>query len=64
MPTRAEVEAAAFWDQEICLECGYIQNTPDGGPDDPLVCGECGSPNRLPAQSALAVLAIIEEDEE
>lgn len=57
MTTKAELEAAAFWDGKVCLDCGTVQTEEDDGP-----CEGCGSARLIPCQDAIDAAALLEED--
>ena len=59
MTTRAEIEHAAFWDEELCLDCGETERLDDG-----VHCDVCGSSNILPGKVALRLIVIAEEWED
>lgn len=46
---RAEIEDAAFWERDICLDCTHVQ--PHDG--DVEACEECGSNAVFPASFIL-----------
>jgi ribosomal protein L40E len=54
MLTRNELETAAFWDEDVCLECGARQAR--GGED----CLTCASERVAPATSLLEIHAWVE----
>ena len=56
--TRASLETAAFWRENVCPSCGTIQTDeqPAGAP-----CQECGQPGTLPASIALQFLSLVED---
>lgn len=58
--TYKQLERAAFWDHEICLECG-TEREPS---DEPEPCEECASASIMHAGRVLAILALVERDEE
>lgn len=57
---RAELERAAFWDQDVCLACGQRQPHESS---DPSECVECGSEDLLPAKRILEIEAFVEDEE-
>lgn len=58
--TRTEIEAAAFWDQSVCLDCETVL-TPVGGAEP--TCPECGSDAVIAAETVLRCLALVGDDE-
>ncbi len=58
---RKTLEVAAFWEQNICLDCETIQPVEEG--DDLPPCVSCGSDNIISAESVLAIADMVEEDE-
>lgn len=49
--TKEELEAAAFWDRAVCLECDEAVEADDVPEGD--VCPNCGDPDSLVAASLL-----------
>ncbi len=62
--TRTALQAAAFWDQAVCLDCGHAF-TDESDPDEGAVaCPHCGSAEVHDATGVLKIVdAIIEEEE-
>lgn len=54
---RKDLEAAAFWEQSVCLDCGLIVE-----PDEDT-CESCGSDDLLPAKQVLKATDLVEEEE-
>jgi predicted RNA-binding Zn-ribbon protein involved in translation (DUF1610 family) len=57
---RRELEEAAFWDREICVDCEVVFDSEDAAEGN--CCPECGSGRVVSAASALAILESVEED--
>ena len=58
--TKTELERAAFWDQDVCLDCGQAQ------PHElatAFECVECGSDDLLPAKRILQIADFVENDQ-
>lgn len=56
---RKELERAAFWDQDVCLDCGHTQ------PHDSAnfaECVECGGTDVLPAKRILTIADCVEDE--
>ena len=64
MLTRQTLAAAAFWQQDVCLDCGAVQDAPPGDPEAEPTCEACGSPALLAAELGVRLLARIAESEE
>lgn len=58
---RKTLEAAAFWDQAACLDCGHTQ-TMDAEDDEPG-CEACGSERVYEAAWILGILDSVEVEE-
>lgn len=56
---RNELERAAFWDQDICLECGHAQ---PHEAEPAAECVECGGSDLLPAKRILAIADFVEDE--
>jgi hypothetical protein len=59
---RKTLEIAAFWEQDICLDCEIIQ-PPVEGEDEAPPCVSCGSGNILAAETVLQIADLVEEEE-
>jgi hypothetical protein len=60
---RKLLEIAAFWEQDICLDCETIQPPPEGEDEAPP-CVKCGSGNILAAETVLQIADMVEGEEE
>lgn len=60
--SRTALQAAAFWDQSACLECGHTF-TADEDSESP-VCPACGGQRVYDAGEVLGILESVEEEEE
>ena len=63
MLTRKLIEAAAFWHQDLCLECGSPQDAPTAPGDSPLICESCSSPDLIEARLAQRLLEALDAGE-
>lgn len=59
---RKVLEIAAFWEQDICLDCEAIQ--PPEEDEEMPPCIKCGSSNILSAETILQIADIVEGEEE
>lgn len=57
--TREEVEAAAFWELDVCLDCPAIVQSEHG-----RFCPNCGSSPTLKAETVVKVLDVVKSEEE
>lgn len=56
---RAELEKAAFWEHEVCLDCGATFDPEDA---DEGNCPTCGSGQLIGAAAALRLIDMIEPE--
>jgi hypothetical protein len=59
---RKLLEIAAFWDQNICLDCETIQ--PPEESEEMPPCVKCGSGNILAAETVLQIADMVDSDDE
>ena len=64
MLTRQTLAAAAFWQQDICLDCDTVQDALPADLEAELTCEVCGSDALLAAELGVKLLARIAESEE
>jgi hypothetical protein len=64
MLTRQTLAAAAFWQQDICIDCGTVQDTPPNDLEAELTCEVCGSDTLLVAELGVRLLERLAESEE
>ena len=60
---RKLLEIAAFWEQDICLDCETIQ-PPVEGEDEAPPCVKCASTNVIAAETVLLIADMVEGEEE
>ena len=57
--TYNQLQRAAFWDHEICLECGAEREPAD----EPEPCEVCASASVMHAGRVLAIVDLVEREE-
>ena len=57
--TREQVENAAFWDLDVCLDCPGIVQAERG-----CFCPNCGNAPTLKAEVVVKVLDVVQDGEE
>lgn len=60
---RKLLELAAFWEQDLCLDCETIQPPEVACPGEVATCVKCGSINMLPAEAVLQIADLVEPSE-
>lgn len=59
--TRSDLEAAAFWDSNVCLQCSEIFEPTRFDADGDIFCPSCFSTNVMLATRILEVADFVEE---
>lgn len=61
---RKLLEIAAFWGQDLCLDCETVQPPEVACPGEAAACVKCGSINLLAAETVLQIADLVEGGEE